>query len=199
MSQTRTPDFPIDPVFVERWSPRAFTAEEIPAQQLMVLLEAARWAPSSYNIQPWRFVFARRGGKGWTPILAALNPFNQAWAQHAAALVVVMSAEQSQPSDGEAAQPNAAHAFDAGAAWASLALQARLSGWATHAMGGFDAAKLRQALRAPDGLALHAVVAVGRKADASTLPVDLQEDESPSGRRSLAETVFEGAMPALQA
>jgi len=164
----------------------------------MAFLEAARWAPSSYNIQPWRFVYARRGGNGWTSILEALNPFNQAWAQHAAVLVVVLSAAEAPASDGEAARPNPAHAFDAGAAWASLALQAHLSGWATHAMGGFDAAKLRQALRALNGLALHAVIAIGRKADVSTLPVDLQDDESPSGRRALSETVFEGAMPSLQ-
>lgn len=197
MTQHRTSDLPVDPLFINRWSPRAFTNDEITEHQLMALLEAARWAPSAYNVQPWRFVFARRGGAGWQAMMDALVPFNQSWAGSASALVVVLSAEQSQSDEGEL-QPNAWHAFDAGAAWASVALQAHLWGWATHAMGGFDAEAMRRAVRTPEGFTIHAVVAVGRKADASTLPADLQEYEAPSDRRALAETVFEAAMPASQ-
>jgi len=76
----RTAAYPIDPLFLERWSPRAFTGEAMTETDLMTILEAARWAPSSYNSQPWRFIYGRRGTPAWDRIFALLNPFNQSWA-----------------------------------------------------------------------------------------------------------------------
>ncbi|AVS68094.1 nitroreductase family protein [Paracidovorax avenae] len=199
MSQSlspRQPDHAIHSVFTDRWSPRAFTGEPIPESGLLALLEAARWAPSAYNAQPWRFIYARRDTPSWDPIFQALEPFNQGWAQRAAALVVIVSAEQAVFPGESAPAPNAWHAFDAGAAWASLALQATLSGWSAHAMAGFDAALVREAAAIPGGYAVQAVVAIGRRGDKGVLPEGLQSRESPNGRLPLAQLASEGRFPA---
>lgn len=188
----RQPAHPIDAPFVARWSPRAFTDEAIPRDTLLGLLEAARWAPSAANAQPWRFAWARRGTPAFERFLSALAPANQAWARNAAALVAVASRPTMERPGRPGPVPNASHAFDAGAAWAQLALQAQRWGWATHAMGGFDAARAREALALPDGLALHAFVAVGRRGDPATLPEALRARERPSDRRPLSELAFEG-------
>src|SRR5512138_1411530 len=89
---TRAPEHAVDPLFVQRWSPRAFTGEELPEATLMSFLEAARWAPSAMNAQPWRFVYARRGTPSFERLLSALAPSNQAWAARASALIAVASA-----------------------------------------------------------------------------------------------------------
>lgn len=192
MSQTRQPDHPIHPLFTDRWSPRAYTGEAIGTQELLSLLEAARWAPSAYNAQPWRFIYARRDTASWSPIFDSLVEFNQGWARQAAALVVFVSASEAVfPGRAEPA-PNAWHAFDTGAAWASLAFQATLSGWSAHGMAGFDADRLRAAVDLPPGYAIQAVVAIGRQGDRSVLPEALQAREAPSGRRPLAQSATEG-------
>ena len=188
----RQPDHPVDPMFPGRWSPRAFSGEPMDEAALRSLLEAARWAPSANNAQPWRFIFGRTGTPAFAPILAALVPFNRDWAQHASALVVVLSATRWVPPGKTEPQPLATHAFDTGAAWASLALQAHLSGWITHGMGGFDGAALRAALGIPEDHAVHAVVAVGRPGDATRLPAALQAREAPNDRRPQATFVAEG-------
>ena len=89
-ANSRTADYPIDALFLERWSPRAFTGEAIPERQLSSLFEAARWAPSSYNSQPWRFLYARRDTEPWPRFLGLLNEYNQSWARNAAALVILV-------------------------------------------------------------------------------------------------------------
>lgn len=183
---------PIDPLFTARWSPRAFTGEPIPADQLQALLEAARWAPSAFNAQPWRFLYGHRETPAGAAILDGLLPFNQAWAQRASALVVVLSRTRWIPPGQQEPQPIASHAFDAGAAWASLALQAARSGWYAHAMGGIDAARLRVALDIPEDHAVHAVVAVGRLGDPALLPERLQAREHPSDRLPLEAIAAEG-------
>ena len=134
----RHPSLPINPAFHARWSPRAFTGEEIPETVLMSVFEAARWAPSAMNAQPWRFVYARGGTPEFERFLQVLAPANQAWASHASALVAVVSSDDARPPGNDRAGRIGVHSFDAGAAWAQLALQAHLWGWSTHAMGGFD-------------------------------------------------------------
>lgn len=192
MTASRQTEHAIDPLFTERWSSRAFTSEAIDEPTLRGLLEAARWAPSASNSQPWRFIYARAGTPAWSPLFQTLVPFNQAWAVHAAALVLVLSRTQWQAPGKDTPQPLASHAFDAGAAWASLAFQAHLSGWVTHAMGGFDQAAARSALGIPADHALHAVVAIGRRGDKTTLPEALQEREQPNLRLPLAAVAAEG-------
>jgi nitroreductase len=179
-------------MFTERWSPRAFTGEAIDAATLLGFLEAARWAPSASNIQPWRFVYGLKGTPAGQAILDGLVPFNQTWAQHASALVVVMSATHSVAPGKTESKPNAWHAFDSGSAWMSLALAAHGAGWATHGMGGFVDASLRAALAVPEGVVIHAVVAVGKRGDPASLPEGLREREQPSDRLPLAQIVAEG-------
>ena len=161
----------------------------------MGFFEAARWSPSGSNSQPWRFAYGLRGDPAFAAIQGALVPFNQSWAQHAAALVVVASAQHSIPPGASEAKKNPTHAFDAGAAWMQLALQAHLKGWSAHAMGGFDHALARAAVQAGDDLVLHAVVALGRQGAASQLPEGLRERETPNGRLPLEALVFEGQFP----
>jgi nitroreductase len=193
MSQNdRQPDHPIDPLFTRRWSPRAFTGETIDQATLMSLFEAARWAPSASNLQPWRFVYAHRDTPAWGPIHAALVEFNRVWTAQASALIVVLSKTQGVPPGKSEPQPIRSHSFDAGAAWASLAFQATLAGWYTHAMGGYDGAQLRAAIGAPEDIAIEAVVAVGRLGDKKLLPEPLQARELPSTRVPVAQLVSEG-------
>jgi len=192
MNPARVAEHAVDPLFLNRWSPRAFTGEAIPAETLLSLLEAARWAPSASNIQPWRFIYGHAGTPAFQTLLEGLIPFNQAWAVKASALVVVLSKKTSVAPGQTEAKPNAWHSFDAGAAWASLAFQAHLSGWVTHGMGGFDGAKLRGSLGVPDDVAIEAVVAVGKPGDKAGLPEGLQAREMPNDRLPLAQLVAEG-------
>jgi len=192
MSQTRTAEHPIDPLFLTRWSPRAFTGEAIPEAMLLSFIEAARWAPSASNIQPWRFLYGHAGTPAFQTIFEGLIGFNQGWAAKASALVVVLSKKTSVAPGQSEAKPNAWHSFDAGAAWASFAFQAHLAGWATHGMGGFEPAKLREALGVPDDVAIEAVVAVGKRGDKAMLPEGLQARETPNDRLPLAQIAVAG-------
>jgi nitroreductase len=188
----RTPAHPIAEAFHARWSPRAFTGEELPLDTLLGLFEAARWAPSALNVQPWRFLYARRGTAAFEAWLATLAPANQAWARDASALVALVSQRTFTPQGAEAPVPFASHSFDTGAAWAQLALQAQLWGWRTHAIGGFDDAKARATLGVPEDHRLEVFVAVGKQGDPSNLPDWAKAREQPNDRRPLADLVREG-------
>ena len=192
----RTADHPIHKLFLERWSPRAYTGEEIPEVELATIFEAARWAPSSYNSQPWRFLYARRGTAHWDKFLGLLNPFNQSWAKQAAVLVVLVSRETMLPPGAEKEIPSHSHSFDAGAAWANLALQASLIGWDAHAMVGFDIPGAFSALNVPAGHRVEAAIAIGKRGPASLLPEAVAAREKPNDRKPQSETVFEGGFPA---
>jgi nitroreductase len=184
--QVRKPAYAIDPVFIERWSPRAFSDKEVPDEVLYSLFEAARWAPSAANRQPWRFILARKR-EDRERFHSFINEKNRLWCEKAPVIVLVLSKKLKD--DGS---ENAFHAFDAGAAWAQLALQAVKNGLVTHPMGGFDKTKARQVLNIPEEFDIHAVVAVGYQADPGILPEAFQEREKPSGRNPLDTFVFEG-------
>ncbi|MFZ1468896.1 MAG: nitroreductase family protein [Paracoccaceae bacterium] len=188
---TRRPDHAIQPMFPARWSPRAFAADEISEGQLLTLLEAARFAPSASNHQPWRFVWALRGDEGFARIRDALVPSNATWAGDAAALIVVATKDTVIAKDGTDA-PNHYAAFDAGAAWMALALQAQADGLVAHAMAGFDHAAMAQAVALPKGHSLRAVVAVGHQGPAEALPEALQAREVPSPRHALTDLARRG-------
>lgn len=191
-THTRQPDHPIDPMFTDRWSPRALTTEPIPEATLMALLEAARWAPSSNNSQPWRFIWARRDTPAWGPLFETLNPVNQSWAQRASALVLVVSRTQWVPPGKTDQAALGTHAFDTGAAWASLAFQAHLGGWQTHAIGGFDRDRARASLAIPADCAVHAFIAIGRRGDPAVLTDEQRAREQPNARHPLSTLVAEG-------
>ena len=192
-ANSRTADHSISDLFLKRWSPRAFTGEEISADTLATILEAARWAPSAYNFQPWRFIYARKGSAHWERLLGMLNANNQVWAKSASALVFILSKKADIPPGKDAEMPNRSHSFDAGAAWGYMALQASLLGWQAHGMAGIERDKIRAELNVPEGYEIEAGVAIGRQGDKSTLPEMLQARETPSGRRALAEISGEGS------
>ena len=186
----RTADHPIEDLFLARWSPRAFGEASLEEAQVLTVLEAARWAPSANNNQPWRFSYGLRGDAGFAAIAEALSPGNRLWAEKAGALIVVGSATTVTRNGAEV--PNGTHAFDTGAAWAMLAVQAHLSGLISHAMGGFDHDKIRAGLNIPGSFALNAVVALGHPGDPATLPETLRAREVPNQRRPLNETAQRG-------
>ena len=184
------------PLIAQRWSPRSFDAATLPDEDLAVILEAAGLAPSAYNVQPWRFIYARReDAETFARFLEPLVEFNQSWAKDASVLLYVLSEETTASGDGER-RPNHSHSFDAGAAWALLSLQADALGYRAHAMTGVDFAKARAVLNVPEGLRIEAAVALGRQAPAERLPDALREREVVSTRKPVSEIAFEGAYPA---
>ncbi|MCB8874820.1 nitroreductase family protein [Acidisoma silvae] len=189
----READHEIEPIFLERWSPRAFTEETISEADLFSMFEAARWAPSSYNSQPWVFVYALRGSAHWDKLLGLLNEFNQSWAKRAGAIVVIASHTTMLPPGAEKAIPSHSHSFDAGAAWGAFALQGSKLGWHTHAMVGFDIPRAFAELGFPEGVRVEAAVAIGRQGDKSILPEGLAKRETPSPRKPITDFIFEGS------
>jgi len=177
----------VSPLFLNRWSPRAFDNREVAEEDLNAILEAAHWAPSSFNDQPWRFVVAKTEEQ-LAVFHQFLGDFNKLWASSAPVLVLVASDTKRENGD-----PNGAHAFDAGTAWGHLALAATLKGLATHAIGGFDRQQAKAALNLPEQFELHAVIAIGYQGDKSNLPAPIQEREVPNDRKPLSEVVFEGS------
>ncbi len=192
----RQPDHPVDSLFLERWSPRAFDESEMPEADLLTLFEAARWAPSAFNSQPWRFLYARRGEADWERFLGLLIPWNQSWAHSASALIYILSDRL--PFTDKAGEPATSHthSYDAGAAWACLALQASLMGYQAHGMSGVEFERAQAELGVPERYRIEAAAVVGRIGDPATLPEKLRARETPSGRRPVAEFAFKGGWPA---
>ena len=173
--------------FPDRWSPRAFTGEPLRRWQVDALLEAARWAPSCYNEQPWSFYYALTA-EARERLVRLLAPGNREWAAGASMLAVV-AVRRSFKRGGKR---NHYSSFDAGAAWMSLALQARKLGLYAHAMAGFDhdAAYGELGLSRQE-LRIIAAIAVGRRGDSEGLPPSLRKSESPSGRKPLEDVGVE--------
>jgi nitroreductase len=175
----------------ERWSPRAFSSAPVSPALLDVLLEAARWAPSSMNEQPWRFVVANRQDdpEGHARIGATLVPFNAAWALRAPVLIAV-AAEVAFARNGSA---NPTALYDVGHAVALLTLQATAFGLAIHQMGGFDRDRARLAMGIPDGYEPVVVLALGYPGDAGELSPEMRARETaPRTRRPLSDLVYGG-------
>jgi nitroreductase len=187
----RKADHPVDPQFLTRWSRRSFTGEAVPVADLLTMFEAARWAPSSLNLQPWRFLYAVAGTPDFDLFLEQLMPFNQMWAKKAGALICLVSYSKMEW-QGQVITSET-HGFDAGAAWGSLALQAHMLGYSSHAMGGFFRDKARVALKVPADYELQAFIAVGKPGKVEDLPADFQPREMPNQRKKLEELAFEGA------
>ncbi|NHN84710.1 nitroreductase [Acetobacter musti] len=179
------------PLFLNRWSPRAFIDAPMSHDELTAILEAARWAPSAYNSQPWRFLCARRGTPEWENFLSWLVPFNQSWAGKASVLIYVASRTVMLSPSGNLV-PATTHEFDAGAAAMLLQLQAAHLGWATHAMSGFDVDAAHKGLAAPEDFRIHAAIAIGKQGPSDMLPEGLRPRETPSDRAPLATLAWEG-------
>lgn len=183
----RKSDHPIDPLFLKRWSPRAMTGEKIEKKALMSLLEAARWAPSSSNHQPWRFLYGMRETPSFALFYDLLVPFNQKWCQNASALVLIISQLYF-----DSQKPDPTHSFTTGAAFENLALQGTCMNLVVHAMQGFDYEKAKKIMKIPEGYQVEAMVAIGKPASKETLPEEIKKREIPSSRKPLQELVCEG-------
>jgi nitroreductase len=191
-SEVRKADYAIGPLLIDRWSPRAMSGEEISQEELMRLFEAARWAPSSFNAQQWRALYARRGTEHWQTLFDLLVGANKTWAKNAAVLVVVVSRKLFDRDN----EPSVTHSYDCGAAWENFALQGFRQGLVVHGMEGFDYARARKDLQIPDEFQVEAMAVVGRPGPKELLPEKLQARESPNDRRKVSESVFEGPFKA---
>lgn len=183
----RIADHEIEGMFLKRWSPRAMSGDPLSYQVLMQLFEAARWAPSSANGQPWRFVYARGGTDAFARFHDLLAEGNKSWCARAGALVVVIS--KTIFANG---RPSPTHSYDTGAAWMSLALEASALGLVAHGMAGFDYDRARAELGVPAEYAVEAMLAVGHPGRLDELSDRERLLEVPSGRRPVGESVFEG-------
>ena len=193
-NDARVREHGVDPLFLNRWSPRAFTGEPIPHGTLMTMFEAARWAPSCFNMQPWRFLYATRDGEHWVRFLNLLIPYNQDWAKNASVLGVVVSRTLLERPNRDPV-PAHSHSYDAGAAWGQLALQAWKLGWAAHGMIGFDIPRSYVELHVPEHHRVEAAFAIGRPTSADVLPEALAAREHPSDRQPLTDMILEGGFP----
>ena len=181
-------DHPIFDLLERRWSTRAFADRPVDGKTLASLFEAARWAPSTYNEQEWRFLYARRDSAHWQAFFDLLMEGNQAWCHRAAVLVVVLSHKVFARNG----KPNPVHTFDSGAAFENLALQGAAMGLVVHGMAGFHRDRARAALKVPDDYDVEAMIAIGRPGKLDDLPAQLRELETPSGRKKVAEIAREG-------
>jgi nitroreductase len=175
-----------------RWSPRAMTGEALSQEEIMTLFDAARWAPSAYNEEPWRFIYANRETPEWETLNNLLVEFNQGWCATASTLVVVCSTNTFKLND----KPNTTHSFDTGAAWMALALQGASMGLVVHGMSGFDYDKARTDLNIPDNVNIEAMFAIGKPAPKETLDGKLAEMENPSDRNPIDEFLMHGTYQA---
>lgn len=194
-SNSRQSEYPVDHVFLDRWSPRAYDGRPMPREHLLTILDAAHWAPSASNQQPWRFIYAHRDSADWETFLSLLMEGNQRWAKDASVLLIIASRSYTVTVEGEK-KPAATHSFDTGAAWFSLAMQSHLMGYHAHGMAGIFKDKIVETLDIPAGYVVEAAVAIGTMTDKSVLPEDLAAREIPSKRMPLAEVAFEGRFTA---
>ncbi len=186
--ERRKADHPIESIFLERWSPRAMSGEGLSDGEVLTLFEAARWAPSTYNEQEWRFLYARRDTPQWPLLFGLLIEFNQKWCKNAALLTVAIAHKFFD----RGGKPNPVHMFDLGAAFENLALQGTAMGLVVHGMSGFDYEKARTSLHVPDDYAVAAMFAVGRPGPIEVLPEAMREREVPSDRKPVEQIICEG-------
>ncbi|NGX47746.1 MAG: malonic semialdehyde reductase RutE [Chlamydiae bacterium] len=185
---TRKPSYLIQPFILNRWSPRSMTGEAMTDEELMPLFEAARWAPSSFNSQPWRILYAKRDTPEWELFYNLLIDFNKQWCQNASALVVMVSHDNFEKNN----KPSITHSYDTGAAWMAIALEGNARGYVVHGMSGFDFEKARQILEVPEGYTVEAMAAIGKRAPKDKLSAEMQQAEAPSTRKPLSEIIING-------
>jgi len=184
----RTSEYPINPLILSRWSPRSMTGEELGDDDIMSLFEAARWAPSSFNNQPWRFIYAKRNTEHWDRLFNLLVDVNKTWAKNAALLAVVISRKNFEFNE----KPARTHQFDTGSAWENLALEASSRGIVAHGMQGFDYEKAKTELGIPADFEVMAMIAIGKRGPKENLPTELQDKEKPNDRKALKDIIMEG-------
>ena len=186
-SSPRVPSCEVDPLFIDRWSPRSFLLKALTDSQVSALFEAARWSPSCMNEQPWKFFYAR-SAKMREKFVQPLVERNKQWAQ-TAPLLIYIAARKAFTRDGAI---NRHSGFDTGAAWMALALAARKLDLYSHAMAGFNLDRAYSVLGvSPAEYDIYAAIAVGHLGDPQTLPEPLREKESPSSRNAYSKIAVE--------
>jgi len=188
VKQARKTEYDINPLILNRWSPRSMSGQEMTDDELMPLFEAARWAPSSYNGQLWKFLYAKRNTENWDLFYNLMVEQNQSWAKNASVLIVLVSRKNFEFND----KPSVTHTFDAGAAWENLALEASDRGLVAHGMEGFDYDKAKTDLNVPDEYQVMCMIAIGKRAPKENLPEETQKMEAPSDRKAIKEIIKEG-------
>lgn len=178
----------IHPLIFSRWSPRAMTGDPIDDNDLMALFEAAKWAPSSYNNQPWRFLYAKKDSPSWPLFFELMIDFNKGWTQKAGALILAVSNTKFEHNK----KPCRTHSFDTGAAWMAMALEGASRGLVVHGMEGFDYEKAKKSLEIPEDHQVEALIAVGKRAAPETLGSELLQRENPSTRKAIEQFITEG-------
>ncbi|WP_417798099.1 nitroreductase family protein [Terasakiella pusilla] len=193
VTNNRKTDNPIDPLFLNRWSTRAYDGAPMAKEDLLSMIEAARWAPSAYNIQPWRFIYVERTDPNWDATIALLDPFNASWGKDASAAIFLLSDTLVNVPDSDDTRPSGYHSFDAGSAWAQLGLQAHLLGYSAHAVAGLYHDKVKERFNVPDRFKVEIAILVGKRTTPEKLPEALQERETPSPRVAFDQIAFEGS------
>lgn len=190
MEKPAPTDYPVHELIAQRWSPRAFSNRPVEIRTILAILEAARWAPSSYNEQPWRFIVATRDDEeGYNRLLQCLVEFNQLWARTAPVLLISVASLQFERNG----KKNRCAVHDVGLATANLMLEATARGLFVHAMAGVNLDKVRETYDIPEGFEPVAAIALGYAGDPSVLPEELREGESaPRIRKPLRDIVYGG-------
>lgn len=192
MQKTAITQLPINELIANRWSPRAFDASKpVSQEQIISLLEAARWAPSCFGDEPWRFIVWDKNAdeKAWQQGFDCLVPGNQTWVKNAPVLMLVCA----DTLFGHNQKENRWGQYDTGAAAENLCLQASSMGLAAHQMGGFNADAAREAFKIPAQITPMAMLAVGYEGDANDLPDEIKTRElAPRKRKPLGEHFFTG-------
>ena len=184
-------DHPVLDLIEKRWSPRAFAETPVEREELLSVLEAARWASSSNNRQPWRFIVAQRGEASFDKLLGCLREGNVSWAQHAPVLILSVAERGFPARDDKPARANRHAWHDVGAAVNNLVLQATALNLYVHQMAGFYPEKAAEVLRIPNTFEPVAVFALGYLGNPDDLPEPLRERElAQRTRKSLSEIVF---------
>src|SRR4051794_15074198 len=185
----RQPDHLVERLLVARWSPRAMSGTPLTDSQIHSLFEAARWAPSTYNEQEWRFLYSRRETPQWQTFFDLLVEGNQTWCRNAGMLVVIVAHKVFSLNG----KTNPVHLFDTGAAFENLALQGTAMNLVVHGMAGFDWDKAAADLKIPADYEVAAMFAVGHHGKIEDLPEDYREGEIPNGRKKISEISCVGA------
>ena len=185
IEQNRKTDYPIQPLILNRWSPRSMTGEPLSDEELFPLFEAARWAPSSYNNQPWRFLYVKRDTVHWDIFFHLLVDFNKQWCAKAAVLGIILAKKTFEHNN----KPSITHAFDTGAAWENMCLEGTCRGLVVHGMQGFDYAQAQA--RVTTDFEVLAMFAIGKRAARNALSNELQAKEIPTSRKKISEFAFE--------
>jgi len=188
MVKTAITDYPITPLIAERWSPYGFDSRAVPPHELRSLFEAARWAASSYNEQPWRFILATHDDPAlYAQVLSCLWDLNQAWAKQAPVLVLCVVSLNFALNNTE----NRAALHDLGLATGNLSMEATARGLSVHPMIGIHPERAQQLFAIPEGFRAWTALAIGYRADPETLIPELkQRDTTPRTRKSLDQIVF---------